>query len=192
MLRLATALVAGLLLAFGLAACGGGNSDVSDVIPKSTPDLVAPKDTSLPDVTISTTATTNSVTTPTTSSATGTGATGSGTGAAGTGATGTGAAGTGGTGGGTASGGTSTTGGGSSSGGFSGFCQGNPGACKYPAQYWLEDRSGAEHHDRDHSRDGDRPKQHLEHRFLMPERIEGLVPPLAIVLRLRHGLAHKM
>jgi hypothetical protein len=121
--RLAAALVGGLLMAFGIAACGGGNSDVSDVVPKTIPDLVAPKDTSLPDVTVSTTDTTTTGTT-TTPSTSGTGATGAGTGA-GTG--GTGAATTGG--GASSGGGTGTSGNGSVSGGLSPFCQSNPGAC---------------------------------------------------------------
>jgi hypothetical protein len=124
MIRGATALLAGLLLATGIAACGGGNSDTADVVPKTTPDLVAPKDTSLPQVTVATTDTTSSTTTPSSS------ATSSGTGAATpSGTTGTGAAsgaGATGTGGGTAAG-TGTTGGGS--GGFGSFCSQNPGSC---------------------------------------------------------------
>jgi hypothetical protein len=123
MIRAVTALLAGLLLAIGIAACGGGNSDTADVVPKSTPDLVAPKDTSLPDVTVDTTSTSATVTTPAAAGATpsGTAVTPS-AGTGGTGATGTG--------GGTSSGtGTTGSGSGSGSGGFGTFCTQNPGAC---------------------------------------------------------------
>lgn len=113
MLRLTTALVAGLILALGVAACGGGNSETSDVIPKSTPDLVAPKDTSLPAV-VSTATTANTVTTPTAVAPATTTPAVSGT----SGGTASG--------GGTSSGGTGTS---NSSGGFGTFCQQNPGAC---------------------------------------------------------------
>lgn len=124
MTRAATALLAGLLLAIGIAACGGGDSETADVVPKSTPDLVAPRDTSLPEVASNaSTTSTNSVTTPTTpATSSGTGAATSGTGAATGGTGGTGGAGTGGT-------STGTGGGTSTSGGFGGFCTQNPGAC---------------------------------------------------------------
>jgi hypothetical protein len=117
-LRWPTALLLGAALAVGVAACGGDDQSVSDVVPKSTPALTAPDDTSLPEVDSSTTTTSTSTTT----TATTTTATGGTSGTSGTG--------------GTATSGTATTGGtsttttsGAASGGFSDFCSSNPGAC---------------------------------------------------------------
>ena len=51
MRRPATALAISVLLATGVAACGGDPSESSDVVPRSTPELVAPEDTGLPPAT---------------------------------------------------------------------------------------------------------------------------------------------
>jgi hypothetical protein len=109
-------MLAVLALGLGVGACGADQS-VSDVVPKTTPELTVPSDTtalgvSVPTTTTSTTSTTTTSTTPaavtTTPPAT---TTPSGTG-------------------GTPSGGTGTTGTGGTSGqGFQTFCQENPGAC---------------------------------------------------------------
>jgi hypothetical protein len=119
---------AALVLAFAalsggaLGACGG-NSALTDSVPKSTPDLTVPRDASAlaPPATTSTT-TTGTTTTPTTTTPT--------TSAAPTTTSSTPASPTGGT----PSGGTTTPSGGTgtttpSNGGFSDFCQQNPGAC---------------------------------------------------------------
>ena len=62
-LRLATIASAALLCAFGLAACGG--SKVSDPVPKSTPDITPPNDTSAEKAAASTTSTSATKTTKT-------------------------------------------------------------------------------------------------------------------------------
>ena len=51
MRRPATALAVLALLSTGLAACGGDASETSDIVPRSTPDLVAPENTGLPPAT---------------------------------------------------------------------------------------------------------------------------------------------
>lgn len=48
MRRRVTALALSAALAAGLTACGGDASETSDIVPKSTPDLVAPENTGLP------------------------------------------------------------------------------------------------------------------------------------------------
>lgn len=133
MRRPLTALAVAVALTGTLSACGGDDTEFSDVVPETTPALVAPEDTGLPaapsqDENTSTTTTSTTETTPTDT-----------TGAAGSG---------------TAtpapvtpqqstpqqsapqSGGTATPGttqqeqqGGGNSGGFSDFCAQNPGAC---------------------------------------------------------------
>ena len=146
MRRPVLALACAVCLAGGLSACGG-SGDVHDVVPKTTPDLVAPENASLPaaagnsDQSSATPSTTASTATPSsTGASSGTGGTTAGTGGTSSGAssggTSAGTTGTGGTSGGTTGG---TTGGGTSggtggtsttnSGGFSDFCQQNPGAC---------------------------------------------------------------
>jgi hypothetical protein len=107
------ALVAVLALGLGVGACGADQS-VSDVVPKTTPELTVPSDTTALGVSVPTTSTTSTTSTTTSTNAapvTTTPApvttTPSGTG-------------------GTPSGGTGTTGG---TGGFQDFCQQNPGAC---------------------------------------------------------------
>jgi hypothetical protein len=100
-------------LGAGIGACGADTS-VSDVIPKTTPELTVPSDTtalgvSVPTTTTSTTSTTSTSTTAAPATQTPAPAT--------TTPQGTG---------GTPSGGTGTTGG---TGGFQDFCQQNPGAC---------------------------------------------------------------
>jgi hypothetical protein len=103
-------------LGLGVGACGS-DSSVTDVIPKTTPELTVPSDTTALGVSVptTTTSTTSTTTTGTTSTpATGTPA-----------PTTTTPAGTGGT----PSGGTTTGTGGTSGQGFQNFCQENPGAC---------------------------------------------------------------
>jgi len=138
-LALIAALAMGLLLAFGIAACGGSGSPSSETL--ETPPLTAGAGATLPSTTASTATTT---TTATTSADTGGAAdTGSGTGGAGDtggGTTGDAGAGTGGdTGGGTApatgGGGTTTTtptqpaNPGGAAPNYESFCRENPGAC---------------------------------------------------------------
>lgn len=71
MRRPVAALALSALLATGVAACGGDDSETSDIVPRSTPDLVAPEETGLPpartaadDGTDTTTSTTETTTTP--------------------------------------------------------------------------------------------------------------------------------
>ncbi|WP_205697577.1 hypothetical protein [Conexibacter sp. SYSU D00693] len=130
-------------LAAGLSACGGGGSDVSDVVPRTAPDLIAPEDTGLPEATASANGEDQTSTTSTTSTTETTpdDATSDSGAAAGGGGTGGGS---------TAAPQTqtpaapqtqtpapaqttpqqsSTTQSGAGSGGFSDFCAQNPGAC---------------------------------------------------------------
>ena len=128
--RAALVLALAALSGGALGACGGGDN-VVDSVPKSTPDLTVPRDSSAlaPATTTSTTSTTGTTTTtaptttgtttsvaPTTTSSTPSNSTG-GTPSGGTT---------------TPSGGTTTPSngtGGTPSGGFSDFCKQNPGAC---------------------------------------------------------------
>jgi hypothetical protein len=113
-MRRVAATLAVLVLGAALGACGSDES-VSDVVPRTTPELTVPSDTtalgaSVPTTsTTSTTSTTTTSTTPAPATATPAPAT--------TTPQGTG---------GTPSGGTGTTG---DTGGFQDFCQQNPGAC---------------------------------------------------------------
>ena len=111
-----------------LGACGG-NDQLTDSVPKSTPDLTVPRDSAaLAPATTTTTPTTSTETTPTTTTS-GT-ATPAPTTTQATPSQPTGGTPSGGTT--TPSGGTGTTtpsNGGTSNGGFSDFCQQNPGAC---------------------------------------------------------------
>ena len=103
-----------------LGACGG-NDELTDSVPKSTPDLTVPRDSAAlaPAQTTTTTSTTGTVTTPTTTTSGGVTPAPTTTQAAPVQPTG-----------GTPSGGTTTpTTTGNSNGGFSDFCQQNPGAC---------------------------------------------------------------
>jgi hypothetical protein len=107
-----------------LGACGG-NDELTDSVPKSTPDLTVPRDSAAlaPAQTTTTTSTTGTVTTPTTTTSGGVTPAPTTTQAAPVQPTG-----------GTPSGGTTTPSGGTgtttpSNGGFSDFCQQNPGAC---------------------------------------------------------------
>ena len=114
MRRLAS-LALSLVLAVGISACGGDDESVSDIVPRSVPELRAPESTSLPAAPASTdtTSTTDTTTTTTTTPATAAPAPATTTpqqtgGAAPQQQQGT------------------TTG---NSGGFSDFCAQNPGAC---------------------------------------------------------------
>ncbi len=134
MRRHAAALALTALLATGLTACGGGD-DMSDVVPRSTPDLVAPEDSGLPpastnggDERTSTSTTSTTETTPEDSATDGGAATPAAPATpaepqAETPPAGGQPAPTE-----TQAGGGTTTGGGNS-GGFSDFCAENPGAC---------------------------------------------------------------
>jgi hypothetical protein len=137
MRRPAAALALCIVLAGGVSACGG-DEESSDVIPKSTPDLVAPANASLGAATTrddeagSGTSTTSTTSTTQTGTAPAQGTTTQQAPAAPAQTTpaeappeGTGGAGATTT---PPSGGTDTTTGGGS-GGFSDFCQQNPGAC---------------------------------------------------------------
>ena len=137
MTRYLLALVTGIVLAVGVAACGGGN-DSADVVPKTTPAITPPSGGDLApngsggasSSSSSTTSTTDTTTTDTTATTPDTSGTGSG--AAGTGGTSatpqTTTPQTGGTSG-TPQTNTSANPGGASAGGFSDFCKQNPGAC---------------------------------------------------------------
>jgi hypothetical protein len=110
-----------------LGACGG-NDELIDSVPKSTPDLTVPRDSAAlaPATTTTTSSTTGTVTTPTTTTS-GT-ATPAPTTTQAAPVQPTGGTPSGGTT--TPSGGTTTpSNGGTSNGGFSDFCQQNPGAC---------------------------------------------------------------
>jgi hypothetical protein len=114
MVRRSLAMLAVLALGVGVGACGSDTS-VSDVIPRTTPELTVPSDTTALAAPVTTTGT-NTTSTTTTSTAPAPAATTPAPAA-------TTPQGTGGT---PSSGGTGTTGG---TGGFQDFCQQNPGAC---------------------------------------------------------------
>jgi hypothetical protein len=114
---LVLALCAG--LGTGVAACGGGNDDATDIVPKSVPDITV-SDTSLPNAPARSSTTSTTDTTDTTSTTDTT------AGAAAPAQTPAPAPSTPQTGGTPATG---TTTSGANSGGFSDFCQQNPGAC---------------------------------------------------------------
>jgi hypothetical protein len=111
--RRVAATLAVLVLGGGVGACGSDES-VSDVIPRTTPELTVPSDTTALGASVPTTSTTSTTSTTTTTTAAPATSTPP---PATTTPQGTG---------GTPSGGTGTTGG---TGGFQDFCQQNPGAC---------------------------------------------------------------
>jgi hypothetical protein len=111
--RRSLAMASVLALGLWVGACGADQS-VSDVIPRTTPELTVPSDTTALGVSVPTTSTTSTTSTTTSTSAAPATTTPA---PATTTPQGTG---------GTPSGGTGTTGG---TGGFQDFCQQNPGAC---------------------------------------------------------------
>lgn len=138
-LLLIAALAVGLLLALGVAACGGGGSQSAETL--DTPPLTVGAGATLPSTTSTTATTTTSTTSTTGTDSGGASDTGGGTGGAAGTAGGTSGTTGGGTAGGTGAGTTPATGGGgtttpaqpSNPGGaapnYQSFCNENPGAC---------------------------------------------------------------